>query len=933
MRARWFGSFTRARRRLPRGGVAWLGLLGVLLAGWLVGTPTARAELAPYDRAQALLARLTPTEKVGQLFLVTFAGPDPTPDDPLYRWITRRRIGGVVLRREQDNFVPPPETLPALQNLVNRLQDWAYPEDEERILDPATGQSVAPNFIPLWVALQQEGDAVPGDTLPAGLTPLPSAMALGATWTPALAQETGAVLGRELDALGINLLFGPPLEVLETATLGSPGDLSVRSFGSHPFWVSRMAAAYIQGVHQGGRGRVAFVGRYFPGYGGTQRPLSEDIPTVRKPWDEMRVSTLAPFLWVMAPPDPAARVDALLVGHIRYLALQGNIRPTTPPVSLDAKALQQVRDDPTIAAWDQDHGLLISDDLGSQALHRYAETLGQPYDPQRLAREAFLAGNHVLYLGPNFVNPRDETPSYTATVDAVLDFFVRKYLDDPAFAQRVDDAVLRILTLKFRLYGDFTLGAAQRPQNTLEGIGQSDEVAFRVAQRAATLLDPSLLDFPDVLPTPPGRNDHLLFIVDTYTFRLCSTCPAQAVPDPEAFRTRVLQLYGPRAQGLVNPDNLAVFTALDLAHWLAAPYAEPNAALDAALRAADWVVLVVLDPSEQRADGQAIPRLLEEAPERLRNKKVVVFAFQAPYALAAGHLANVTAYYGLYGKTPAFVDVAVRLLFQEVLPQGASPVSVPEIGYDIARVTQPDPEQTISLVLEVIGPAEATPTPPPSNEPWRLPKGQLVAVHTSVITDHNGHPVPDGTPVRFVLTLVGSDTVLQRTEVSTQGGRARGSLVLDTAGLVEIQAEAGEARSAVLQVEVLGAPPTPLPATATATAVPSPTPTVTPPVVAHPPRPPWGWRLAALAWATLWSLAAAGAVWRWVAQATGRRLWAYRYALAVFGGAWLAYALGWMVGDWHLAPRGPLYGRMLVVLLAGSAVGGLLVRLWHRREL
>ncbi len=925
-------SLPSERGREGARGIGWWVWLLLGLAVALARPTTAGAELTPHDRAQALLARLTPTEKVGQLFLVTFPGAEPTEEDALYRWIVRRRIGGVVLRPDLDNFAPPPDTLPALQNLVNRLQDWAYPEPDERILQPATGESVAPNFIPLWVGLQQEGDAAPGDALPVGLTPLPSPMALGATWDPTLAQETGALLGRELDALGVNLLFGPPLEVLETATLGSPGDLSVRSFGSHPFWVARMAQAYLVGVHEGSRGRVAFVGRYFPGYGGTQRPLTEEIPTVRKPWDEMRETTLAPFVAVMAAEPAAARVDALLVGHIRYLALQGNIRPTTPPVSLDAKALQQVLEDPTVRAWYDAQGLLVSDDLGSPALHRYAGTLGQTYDPQRLAREAFLAGNHLLYLGPGFVDPRAKEPSYIRTVDAVLDFFVRKYLDDPAFAQRVDDAVLRILTAKFRLYEEFTLGAVQRPDARLDAVGQGQEVTFRVAQRAATLLDPSLLDLPDVLPAPPRGVDHLLFIVDTYAYRLCSACPAQTAPDPEDFRRTVLQLYGPRAQRLVQPENLQVFTALDLAHWLAAPYAEPNQPLDDALVQADWVVLVVLDPSDRRPGGQAIPRLLEEAPERLRDKKVVVFAMQAPYALGAGHLANVTAYYGMYGKTPPFVEMAVRLLFQEALPQGASPVSVPEIGYDIVRVTQPDPEQTIGLTLEVIAGGDATPTPPPVGEPWQLPKGQLVAVHTTVIVDHNGNPVPDGTPVRFVLTLAGSDTVLQRSEVSTQNGRARGSLVLDTAGLVEIRAEAGEARSAALQVEVLGAPPTPALPTATAT----PQPTATPAPAAAPPappeQPPLGPRLALAAVALLASLGWAAAAYAWARGRALPHVWQWRYTLAAFGGAWLGYLLGYLLEGWRPQQDGRVYLHSLFATALGALVGGLLTRSAQRRD-
>ena len=44
-----------------------------------------------------------------------------------------------------------------------------------------------------------------------------------------------------------------------------------------------------------------------------------------------------------------------------------------------------------------------------------------------------------------------------ATTLRVLEFFTQKYLEDPAFAQRVDASVRRILTLKNKLYPSFTI--------------------------------------------------------------------------------------------------------------------------------------------------------------------------------------------------------------------------------------------------------------------------------------------------------------------------------------------------------------------------------------------------------------------------------------------------------------------------------------------
>ena len=61
----------------------------------------------------------------------------------------------------------------------------------------------------------------------------------------------------------------------------------------------------------------------------------------------------------------------------------------------------------------------------------------------------------------------------------------------------------------------------------------------------------------------------------------------------------------------------------------------------------------------------AFKRLLSERPGLLRNKKVIVFAFNAPDYLDATDISKLTAYYALYSETPEFVEVAARILFNE----------------------------------------------------------------------------------------------------------------------------------------------------------------------------------------------------------------------------------------------------------------------------
>ena len=54
---------------------------------------------------------------------------------------------------------------------------------------------------------------------------------------------------------------------------------------------------------------------------------------------------------------------------------------------------------------------------------------------------------------------------------------------------------------------------------------------------------------------------------------------------------------------------------------------------------------------------------------------VILFSFGAPYYFDTTTISKFTAYFALYSKQPQFVDVASRLLFQELSPTGAAPVS------------------------------------------------------------------------------------------------------------------------------------------------------------------------------------------------------------------------------------------------------------------
>jgi beta-N-acetylhexosaminidase len=310
-------------------------------------------------------------------------------------------------------------------------------------------------------------------------------------------------------------------------------------------------------------------------------------------------------------------------------------------------------------------------------------------------------------------------------------------------------------------------------------------------------------------------------------------------------------MYGPDASGQVEPERVTAFTFAQLRSFLR--FGTPD--LDPFIRDADWIVFGMLDyVPDEYPSSQALKQFLRDWTAGLETQTVVVMAYKAPYYLDTTEISKLTAYYGIYGRAEPFIDTSVRALFQEFAPVGRSPVTVEGVGYELSQWLSPDPEQVISVAWadqpELV---EGTP------EPVELDVGDPLNVHTSVIVDRNGNPVPDGTPVIFNYVYI-DEGLGGQVEAVTAEGVAETTLTLEHAGLLEIRATSEPAMNSLpLQViklgeviEILTPTPTPTPTstptptptpTPTSTPTPTPTPTLTPtptptPVPPPPPPPP-----------------------------------------------------------------------------------------------
>lgn len=889
--------------------------------------PAARAQTqTPPSKVQAVIASMTPEERVGQLFLVTFRGTSVAPESQIYDLIVNRHVGGVVLLAENDNFLDAPETVSAAHLLVESLQTLEW----EASASSAAAQN-SNTYVPLFVGISQNGDGSPYDQILNGMTPLPSEMAIGATWDTGLAGQVGEILGTELSAIGFNLLFGPSLDVVESPNPSVGSDLGSRVFGGDPFWVGKLGQSFIAGLHNGSRNQMLVVAKHFPGRGSSDRLPEEEVATVRKSLEQLKQVELAPFFAVTNSADPAGLADGLLVSHIRYQGFQGNIRATTRPVSFDASALSTILSLPEFAAWRANGGLIVSDALGSDAVRGFYSQGGENFSVRSVARDAFQAGNDLLYLG-NISSRSEDSDTYAATLE-ILDFFVQEYQRDRAFAQRVDEAVARILAQKFRMYDIFTLSNVAPPASDLDSVGVSQQVVLDVASRSATLLSPDAQELSALLPSPPDLTDRIVFLTDASTYQQCSACLTRDTLAVDSLQRNVLRLYGQQGSGQVFSSRLSSYSFRDVEQLLDG---ETETNIESALDGSTWIVISLTDVS----NGQILllRRFFSERPNLIRNKNVILFSFTAPYYLDATDISKLTAYYALYSRQPPFVDLAARLLFQQVTLQGASPVSVPAIGYDLITATSPNASQIIPLALEG---SEAPATPAPEGataEPTAIPSfriGDSINVRAGPVFDHNNHIVPDGTIVRFAMTTRDDDTrgILQQFDAPTVDGVARATFTIDEPGKVEIHAvsepalisealqfDASDAGFAVtVVVPVVTVTPQPVLPTATAAPVND--------LISPEGYPRLGaWMLALLA------LAGGAALAFWAASNLIAARWALRFALCAVIGGLLTYnylALGLPgAADWIASGAGAF--GILILIFGGEVLGLLAAWVWMR---
>jgi beta-N-acetylhexosaminidase len=342
----------------------------------------------PPSCAARVLARLSESQRVGQLFLLGLGGDRLGP--ATRRAIRVHHVGSVWFVATTTAGVT------GVRAVADAVQAQASPQ--------ATGG------VGFYVAANQEGGQIQALQGP-GFSTIPSALAQGAL-TPSALRAAADGWGGELAAAGVNLDFAPVMDVVPPATDAGNQPIGAlqRAFGHDPATTGRHGLAFVRGMRAAG---VDTTAKHFPGLGrvvGNTDFTADVTDTATTPDDPY----LASFRRVIR-----GGVPFVMVALATYTRIDPDRLAAFSPVVIQTMLRRDLGF----------RGVVVSDDLGSAVA-----VGGTP--PADRAVDFVQAGGDMIV-------------SKTAgPADAMAAALVARAGADPAFHRKIDQAALRVLGAK-----------------------------------------------------------------------------------------------------------------------------------------------------------------------------------------------------------------------------------------------------------------------------------------------------------------------------------------------------------------------------------------------------------------------------------------------------------------------------------------------------
>jgi beta-glucosidase len=372
---------------------------GAREAGAQATPPYLDPSLAPEQRADDLLARMSLEEKVGQMTQINATRLQGDPNNDWDRAELNPDILDLVLNQNQAGSIlsgggasPAVNTPAAWTEMTNEIQQFAL--EHQR------------HGIPVIYGI----DAVHGHNNVLGATMFPHPFGLGATYDTRLAQELASATASDVRATGIHWDFAPVADLWRDLRWGR----SYEPFSEDPFAAGELVAATVHGLQgQNLRDNVAATVKHFIGYSAPDSGRDRENATLTD--RELRDEHLPPFIRGV---DAGAETVMINSGAVNGV-----------PVHASADLITGVLRDEL--GFD---GLVVSDwedIIKLQTVHQFVDS----YEDAIVV--AINAGIDMSMV------PLDATGFTTGLINVVNEGRVSM--------DRIDEAVRRILVLKFRL--------------------------------------------------------------------------------------------------------------------------------------------------------------------------------------------------------------------------------------------------------------------------------------------------------------------------------------------------------------------------------------------------------------------------------------------------------------------------------------------------
>jgi beta-N-acetylhexosaminidase len=211
-----------------------------------------------------------------------------------------------------------------------------------------------PEIPPLFISVDQEGGRV--NRLSSPFTQFPPMSCLGKANSNELAYRFGLGMGKELQAVGINMDYAPVLDVHSNPTNPIIGQ---RALDSNSEKVARLGAELVRGFYDSG---VIPVGKHFPGHGDTSEDSHLTLPQVGRPKESLEQVELTPFSHAIEQ-----GLEVLMTAHVVYTAWDAERPATFSQVILNDVLRNSL----------SFKGLIMSDDLEMHAVEDTLESIPQ----------------------------------------------------------------------------------------------------------------------------------------------------------------------------------------------------------------------------------------------------------------------------------------------------------------------------------------------------------------------------------------------------------------------------------------------------------------------------------------------------------------------------------------------------------------------------